>query len=242
MEALEGHEWLFGLVDEDPRRRLAAVERQAGLVEEWSEGLGRSNALWFRNGQSSDFSRSLRMASQYEQALADQKDAIEQTLYSVAGEFGSACWYPDRDETESAPYAVLYLRWEAEFPEEWRVAAPWSPWGLKQRILRGFVKVGPLGWERDLTDLLMGAVGRAQRCEDRWYAALARHLEGPELRSRLAKAEASPDPVVRLRAGYVGALLDDRSMAVSRASWKRWVAVAEVAPGPEGYDGHASIR
>ncbi len=178
----------------------------------------------------------------YEQALADQKDAIEQTLYSVAGDFGWACWYSDRDETEFAPYAVLFLRWEAEFPEEWRAGAPWSPWGLKQRVLRGFSRVGALGWEKELTDLLMGAVGRAQRCEDRWYAALARRLDGAELRSRLADAEASPDPVVRLRAGYVGLVLDDRSMAVSLASWKRWVAAAEVASGPEGHDGHASIR
>ncbi|GAB2564924.1 hypothetical protein [Kribbella endophytica] len=239
---MEGREWLFGLVDGDSGLRLAALERQAGLVEEWSEGLRRSNALWFQNGQSSDFSRSLRKASLYEQALADQEDAIEQTVYSVAGDFGSACWYSDRDETEFAPYAVLFLRWEAEFPEEWRAGAPWSPWGLKQRILRGFVKVGPLGRERELTDLLMGAVGRPQRCEDRLYSALARHLDGPELRSRLAEAEASGDQVVRLRAGYVGAVLDDRSMAVSLASWKRWVAAAEVAPGPEGYDGHASIR
>jgi hypothetical protein len=231
VEAAEGHEWLFGLVDVDPGRRLAALERQAGLIADWSGGLRRSNALWFQNGQSSDFSRSLRMASQYEQALADQNDAIGQTLHSVAGEFGRA-WYSDRDETESAPYAVLYLRWEADFPEEWRAAAPWSPWGLKQRILRGFVKVGPLGWERALTDLVMGAVARRQRCEDHLYAALARHLDGPDLRSRLAEAGASADPIVRLRAGFVGAVLDDHDMAVSVASWKRWAAAAEVPELP----------
>ncbi|WP_143465953.1 hypothetical protein [Kribbella sp. ALI-6-A] len=170
----------------------------------------------------------------YEQAQADQKDAIDQTLHGVAGEFCVACWYPDRDERETAPYAVLYLRCEADFPDEWRAASPWSPWGVKQQILRGFVKVGPVGQERALTDLVVDAVGRPQRCEDGWYAALARHLDGPDLRSRLAEAEESDDPVVRLRAGYVYRVLDDRSMKVTLASWKRWVASAEVPRGTAG--------
>jgi hypothetical protein len=164
----------------------------------------------------------------FEQATADQKDAAGQTLHGVAGRFCAARWSSDRDETETAPYAVLFLRWEADFPDEWRTASPWSPWGLKQGILRGFVKVGPVGHERALADLVMDAVGRRQRCEDGWYAAVARHLDGPELRSRLAEAEEAGDPVVRLRAGYVGRVLDDRSMKVTLASWKRWVAAAEV--------------
>jgi hypothetical protein len=182
------------------------------------------------------------MASMYEQARADQQDAIEQTIYGVAGNFGWDYLYPECDEAEFGSYAVLYLQWEAAFPGEWRGAAPWSPWGMKQRILRRFIEVGPLQWERELTDLVMGAVGRPQRCEDRWYAAVARRLDGPELRGRLAEAEGSGDPAVRLRAGFVSAVLDDRSMVVSLASWKRWVAAAEVARGLEGYDGHASVQ
>ena len=73
----------------------------------------------------------------------------------------------------------------------------------------------------------MAAVNREHRCEDRWYAALARRLDSPELRNLLAEAAASTDPLVRLRAGYVNAVLEDRSMAVTVASWRRWLAATD---------------
>jgi hypothetical protein len=156
-----------------------------------------------------------------------QNDAIAQTLYHLAGEFAWASWRPEHDDTDSARYAVLFLQWEVAFPDEWRAAAPWSPWGLKQTILRGFVRVGALGRDQVLIDLVMAAVGREQRCEDRWYAALARRVDSPELRCLLAEATESPDSHVRRRAGYVSAVLDDPDMAVTLASWRRWLAASD---------------
>jgi hypothetical protein len=222
---MDRHNWLFDLIDPDPGRRQAALQRQAALISTWSDGLRWSNSLWFQNDRSSDFSHSPKLTAEYDQALAMQKNAIDQTLYSVAGDFNRARYLElDDAAAESMPYAVLFLQWEAGFQNEWRSAAPWSPWGQKQSILRAFVKTGPLGREDALIDLVMAAVNREHRCEDRWYAALARRLDGPVLRNRLAEAAASTDPLVRLRAGYVSAVLDDRSIVVTLASWKRWLA------------------
>jgi hypothetical protein len=209
------------------------LEQQAKLLATWSDGLRWSNALLFQNGGSLDFSHSAGLSAEHQQANTMQKDAIAQTLYGLAGEFQRACWYPELDENKSVPYSILYLEWEVAFPDEWRAAAPWSPWGLKQQILRGFTKVGALGQEQALIELVMAAVEREQRCEDRWYAAVARHLDSPELRAQLADASESPDLHVRLRAGYVSAVLDDRSMAVTLGSWRRWVAAADSGQLPE---------
>ncbi|MFI6827383.1 hypothetical protein ACIBG5_09805 [Kribbella sp. NPDC050241] len=168
------------------------------------------------------------MTAEYDQAEAMQSNAIAQTLYSVAAEFGRAR-YQELDDAaaESVPYAVLFLQWEVGFQDEWRTAAPWSPWEQKERILRGFIKAGPLGWGEALIDLVMAAVNREHWCEDRWYAALARRLDSPELRNLLADAAASTDSLVRLRAGYVSAVLDDQSTPVSVASWRRWLAATD---------------
>ncbi|TCN29184.1 hypothetical protein EV644_1413 [Kribbella orskensis] len=222
------HSWLFNLTDPDPARRRAALDRQAELIATWSAGLRWSNTLWYQNGRSSDFSHSPRLTAEYDQAEAMQRNAIAQTLYSVAGGFSRARYQElDDSASESVPYAVLFLQWEVGFQHEWRTAAPWSPWELKERILRGFIKAGPLGWDEALLDLVMAAVNREHWCEDRWYAALARRLDSPELRNLLAEAAASTDPLVRLRAGYVSAVLDDRSTAVTVASWRRWLAATD---------------
>ena len=222
------HNWLFDLTDPDPARRRAALDRQTELIATWSAGLRWSNTIWYQNGRSSDFSHSPGLTAAYDQALAMQRNAIAQTLYSVAGEFSRAR-YQELDDaaSESVPYAVLFLQWEVGFQNEWRTAAPWSPWVQKQRILRSFIKAGPLGWEQALIDLVIAAVNREHWCEDRWYAALARLLDSPELRNLLAEAAASTDPLVRLRAGYVSAVLDDRSTAVTVASWRRWLAATD---------------
>ena len=218
------HSWLFDLTDPDPARRRAALDRQAELIATWADGLRWSNALWYQNGRSFDFSHSPRLTAQSDQASAMESNAIAQTLYGLAGKFNQACWYRELDETESVPYAVLYLQWEVGFQQEWRAAAPWSPWGLKQDMLRGFIKAGPLGWDQALIDLVMAAVSREHWCKDRWYAVLARRLDSPELRNRLEEASASADPLVRMQAGYVSAILNDPSMAVTVASWRRWLA------------------
>jgi hypothetical protein len=70
----------------------------------------------------------------------------------------------------------------------------------------------------------MAAVSRKHWCKDRWYAVMARRLDSPELRNGLKEASASADPLVRMQAGYASAVLNDRSMAVAVASWRRWLA------------------
>jgi hypothetical protein len=63
-------------------------------------------------------------------------------------------------------------------------------------------------------------------CEDGWYAGLARHLDSPELRQRLAKEMTSGEEHIRLRAGYVTAMLDDRRTPVRTKNWRRWLTMA----------------
>lgn len=221
--------WLFDFIDPDPARRRAARLRYDRYIAEWSEALRRSNALWWSNGQSSDFSSAPALGAAYKRYEAAQEAALDNTFSRVVGTFVGASWHADQKATFEllAPYAVLFLQWESAYPIEWREAAPWSPWGTKEQILRSFIRAGvPRAQRAHLVELVTQAVARDQRCEDRWYAALARRLDGPELRAALNECQTSTDGVVRLRAGYVLAVLNDPEMPVTLASWRRWLAEA----------------
>jgi hypothetical protein len=109
-----------------------------------------------------------------------------------------------KDRARLAEFAVLFLRWESLFPNEWHSASPWTPWITKRKILRlltGEHLTSPL--KLDLVDLVTAALYREHHCEDRWYAVLSRSLDGPGLRNRLDVAATHHDDLVRLRAGYL---------------------------------------
>jgi hypothetical protein len=219
--------WLFDFIDSEPARRRTARLRYNRYIAEWSEALGRSNAVWWSNGKSFDFSAAPALGAAFDRHNAAQQAALDNTFSGVLRRFVEASWRADRMATFEllAPYAVLFLRWEVAYPVEWREAAPWSPWGTKQQILRSFIRAGvPPSNRAHLVELVTHAVSRDHRCEDRWYAALARRVDGPELRAALDGCRTSADGAVRLRAEYVLAVLNDAEMPVTLASWRRWLA------------------
>jgi len=228
--------WLFDFIDPDPTRRRAARLRHDRYIAERREAARREDAVWWSNGQSYDFSAAPALGAAFDRHIAAQRAARDNTLYGVLGRFAHASWRADESATFElcAPYAVLFLRWEAAYPVEWRDASPSSPWGTKQGILRSFVRAGvPPSNRTHLVELVTQAVSRDHRCEDRWYAAVARRLDGPELRAALDGCRTSADGVVRLRAEYVLTVLHDVEMPVTLASWRRWLAeTAYTTPTP----------
>lgn len=122
-----------------------------------------------------------------------------------------------------APFGLLFLQWEQRFPGEWRSAGwPFSPWSEKESVLRAFCAGVPSPLATGaLEDLLIAAVRRTQRCQDRGYWHLARRLDTPGLRGRLAGATAESE-TARLRAGFVLWLLDHPGEGTGSAAWLRW--------------------
>lgn len=128
------------------------------------------------------------------------------------------------------PYAVLFLRWEARFPVQWRVGWSFSPWSAKEGVLEAFIRHGAQPETRTaLEELLIGAVHRVQRCQDRWYWRLARHIDGAGLRAGLGRAAEHADAPVRLRARYVLWLIEHPDEPVTSRAWRRWRRTAGVS-------------
>ncbi|WP_328321175.1 hypothetical protein OHA70_23720 [Kribbella sp. NBC_00382] len=226
--------WMVDFVDPDPTRRRAARMRQDRYLAQQRQAIDRQNALWWANGQSYDFLDVPALRAEFDRHLAAQRSAGAHTIYSALHSFVDASWQVDQRATFEllAPYAVLFLRWETDYPDEWRLS---SGWGTKQQVLRSFIRVGaPESTRADLIELVVQAVSRQHRCEDRWYAALARRVDGPELRAALGECRESADKVVRLRAEYVLIVLDDAELPVTLASWRSWLARSgsNVTAGP----------
>jgi hypothetical protein len=222
------HGWVFDLIDPDPERRGPALARHHEAVGEWEKALGWVNDVWRRAGGTFTPAEP-GLAAEMDQALTAQRCALEGMLPGLVGRFLTA-WRPDEaaDYRRLAPFAVLFLRWEVRYPQEWREAGPWSPWGTKRAILRRFAKSGPPPeCTAALVDLVIEAVERENRCEDRGYALLARRLDGPQLRDRLDRSMSSVDGLIRLRAGYLRALLCSPKAPVTVAGWRRWLASDE---------------
>jgi hypothetical protein len=126
------------------------------------------------------------------------------------------------------PYALLFLEWEARYPEEWTRHA--KAWGTKEGLIRDLAAVGPAGLEpmirAKLIELVEVVVRRAYRCKDREYVRVARAVDGDELRNRLGRAHRSENPWARLHAGYVLWLLDRPEVPNTRHVWRTWLATA----------------
>ena len=137
---------------------------------------------------------------------------------------------PGEERGRLEPYAVLFLQWEARFPQQWRESWTSSPWTTKEAVLAAFIRQGALPETRTaLQDLLVGAVHRVQRCQDRWYWRLARHIDGPALQGRLRHAVEHGDERVRLRARYVLWLIEHPEEVVTSRAWRRWRRTVGVA-------------
>lgn len=194
------YQWVHALVDDSPDVRARALARHNQLLDQTRH-----------HGRSGDLTGTL-------------VDPVRRFTSLVPPYWSSAPSAPDPEEyARLAPFGLLFLRWEERFPEEWH-SADWvfSLWAEKAMVLRAFRAGEPIPVTRSaLEDLLIAAVRRTQRCEDRSYWSLARRLDTAELRGRLTEV-ATKSEKARLRAGFVLWLMDHPGEATGSASWLRW--------------------
>lgn len=216
--------YVFDLIDPDKCRRRQVVQRHAGFVAARHEAVARANEIWQMAGRCWA-PADATLAAAMQRARAAWREASAHTVQGLVGVFLDAQRAgPPDDRSRLAAYAVLFLRWEVAFPEQWRDAGPTSPWWYKKQVLRSFARNGVPSPQRDaLTGLLVAAVHREHRCEDCFYPALARHLDGPTLRAALTQAQGAEDAVVRRRARYVKWVADHADAPVTLAGWRRWL-------------------
>lgn len=200
LDDLGRYEWVHELVDDSPVVRARALARQNHLLDQTR-----------RHGRSGNLTGTL-------------VDPVRRFTSLVPPYWSSAPRAPDREEyARLSPFGLLFLRWEERFPEEWH-SADWvcSLWGEKAMVLHAFRAGEPTPVTRSaLEDLLIAAVRRTQRCEDRSYWSLARRIDTPELRGRLTEVAAESEKA-RLRAGFVLWLMEHPGESPGSASWLRW--------------------
>jgi hypothetical protein len=226
-------DYVFDLISPDSERRGLALARDAALDEDFRRALSRYNELWFKAGRTPR-PKDAALIAAMDQTRAAMSAAHERTLHGIVGAFIHARSEGGPDAHERlAPYAVLFLKWENAYPDRWRAprVSSGTPWGLKKRVLGRFCQAGvPAKVRSDVIGLILRAVEREHRCEDGGFAALARAVDGGELRNALAKAERSHDPLVRLRAQYVRWIVNHPTAPVTTAGWRRWLASDGDAP------------
>lgn len=213
---LDRYVWAHELADDRPAVRAQALARHHGLMDQafrhWHGGM--------RTG-----------------TLADPVRVF--TSLTPPSWSRRPSTHDPEDYARLAPYGLLFLRWEERFPVEWR-SAGWvfSPWSAKEAVLGAFCAGPPEPvTAMALEDLLIAAVRRPQRCQDRWYWRLARRLDTPRLRGRLADAGTESE-TARLRAGFALWLLEHPDESTGSAAWLRWrrsrgCPVTEPAPAAE---------
>ncbi|WP_243709700.1 hypothetical protein [Micromonospora sp. 15K316] len=218
--------WMLDLVATDQVVRRRALARHQALVAAEGEALHRWNGLWAV--ERTETPTQPRLVAEMDQASADQLWHHKRTIHGPVRAFLDSA--PDDDVTEAlwAPFAVLYLRWEADYPTEW--GAPesrmWSPWATKEMLLLRFERGGlPEGVRPEIAELILSALGRPYRCKDWMYARLVRHLD-PSFLDRVAALTAADDPLVRLRAQFVLHAAESRERRITRASWQRWLSAS----------------
>ena len=210
--------WAHGLIATDPVERAAALVRHdSARADIWSARARLNAALRSTAALEPE-------ALDREPVLATARGAYEKAKNKCLPE---ALW--NRPFTESVssrprlPFALLFLEWEARYPQEWTQHA--KAWGTKETLIRELA-AGDHGEETKakLVDLVDLAVQRAYRCKDREYVRVARAVDGDDLRGRLDKAHRSDDPWAQLHAGYVLWLLDRPEVPNTRHVWRTWLA------------------
>ncbi|MER6816222.1 hypothetical protein ABT299_43745 [Spirillospora sp. NPDC000708] len=216
---------MFGLVSDDPMKRAAALAQLIEVQRRTHEAQQESNELWC-------LASSLGPEEHYEEPAFRQARQCygEVRRYSLPDGLsgwpwgGIAAW-------PGLPYALLYLEWEAKYPEDWTHYA--KSWGTKKGLLQQLEKADHhYGTKAKLTDLVVSAVGRPYRCEDRWYARLARAIDSDGLRARLGHAAQSDSPWAQYQASFVLWLLTNPGAPASRHTWRMWLATRDTPAPP----------
>ncbi|MER5888741.1 hypothetical protein ABT160_33355 [Streptomyces sp. NPDC001941] len=212
--------WAHGLIASDPEQRAAALVRLSYARRHTEDALGRSQEIWHLTAP-------LGPAEQYrEPAFLEALEAYQHVqscslpdaLWGRPTGAGITTW-------PGLPYALLFLEWEARYPQEWTTHA--KSWTTKEHLLRDLAVEGHDERVRaklvELTDIV---VRRAHRCKDREYVRIARAVDGVDLRERLGAAAQSDSPWARCHARYVLWLLDRPEVPNSLHVWRTWLAQA----------------
>jgi hypothetical protein len=206
--------WADGLVSADPVVRRAARER-FGAEEAARHARQRVvNGIWAAAGSLDP--QEPRQAARMVAARAEQERLDGRSMLRTLWDG----WWTDEVEPEAVHLSLRYLEWEAWYPREWH-----RHWGTKAGLLANLARTPgrSAADRRRLEDLVLAAVGRDHRCEDRRYVPLARAIAGDGLRARLAARAGE-------RAAYLLYHLDHPDLAATAASWRRWLAAAQPSP------------
>lgn len=210
--------WAFGLIADDPAERAAALVNLACARRNTEAAFARFNELW-------RMTLPLGTEEQYREPAFRR---AREEYFDVCGHsLPEALWGRpvgmDIRAWPGLPYALLFLEWEARYPQEWTRHA--KAWGTKQGLIRDLAVPDHDETVRTkLTDLVEIVVQRAYRCKDREYVRVARAVDSEDLRGRLAAAAQSDNPWARCHAGYVLWLLDRPEVPNTRKIWRTWVA------------------
>ncbi len=219
------YSWTSDLIAPDDEVRHRALRRQQALVATAAEALRRYNGVWAQAGTPAPSEPHL--VAQMDQARADFGWHRDQSLEGPVEAFCLSGPGDPAAELLYAPYAVLSLQWETSYPSEWgaRESWMWSPWTGKEVLLRRLDRGGvPDPVRSQVADLVLAAVRRPYRCKDWMYAPLVRHIRDDAFVSRLDAMLDADDPLVRLRARFVGQVAAHPQRRVKRVSWRRWLA------------------
>ncbi|WP_030240528.1 hypothetical protein [Streptomyces sp. NRRL S-350] len=210
--------WAFGLISDNPAARAAALERLAEAQGKVADALGRFNEVWL-------LTRPLGVDGQY--GAPALRRACQKYQQAQRGSLPDGVWgrplSGDVAKWPGLPYALLFLEWEARYPQEWTRHA--KSWGTKQSLIRDLARAQQdEAVKEKLTDLVEIVVRRAYRCKDREYVRVARAVDSADLRGRLGRAVDSDSPWARCQAGYVLRLLEHPDLPNTRHVWRDWVA------------------
>ncbi|MFE9456979.1 hypothetical protein [Streptomyces californicus] len=204
--------WAYGLTADDPAVRAAALVRFADAERNTRNALDRYYRTCRRR-----YSPRRKAAS---------RNYKEIRTYSLPGALWDRPTGPDIVAWPGLSYALLYLEWEARYPQEWTRHA--KEWGTKQALIRDVAVAHHEETVRTkLAELIEIVVQRPYRCKDREYVRVARAVDSDELRGRLATAARSDNPWARRHAGYVLWLLDHPEAPNTRHIWQTWLAASE---------------
>ncbi|MGY1583241.1 hypothetical protein [Streptomyces sp. MN13] len=203
--------WTYGLIASDPAERAAALVRLADAQRNTHDALDRYNKTWRRR-----YSLRRRAASRnYEEV---RRHSLPGGLWDRPTGSEIAAW-------PGLPYVLLFLEWEARYPQEWTRHA--KNWGLKQDLIRDVaVAHHDETVKTKLADLIEIVVQRPYRCKDREYVRVARAVDSDDLHCRLETAARSDNPWARRHAGYVLWLLNHPEVPNTRHVWRTWLAAA----------------
>lgn len=205
--------WTHGLISAVPAEREIALRHHMATGAAVSAALQRMNGHWHRTN--ADYSDPA-----FRQSIAEH---IAAQRYG----FPSGIWQQvsakDVPHWPGLPYVLNFLEWEARYPDLWTTHA--KHWGTKESWLRALAVPGHEDITRErLAAMLELVTARAYRCKDRRYVGIARVIDSPELRNRVASVAEQPNPWARLHAAYVLDMLRHPERPNTRAVWERHVA------------------